>query len=135
MADGDGAVATRDPDALVKEIERTRENLARTIDSLTERVSPANAARRVATRAREQAARPGMWVHNRLRSICCRKRGGNRCTGVCGVQLRKVLVGHAEWDVGSGEVAGPDNGTAGDLVIVNGVGFERAGIVPAIDSS
>src|ERR1035438_4903251 len=58
MADGDGAVATRDPDALVKEIERTRENLARTIDSLTERVSPANAARRVATRAREQAARP-----------------------------------------------------------------------------
>jgi len=58
MADGDGAVATRDPDALVKEIERTRENLARTIDALTERVSPANAARRVAVRAREQAARP-----------------------------------------------------------------------------
>jgi hypothetical protein len=58
MADGDGVVATRDADALVKEIERTRENLARTIDALTERVSPANAARRVATRAREQAARP-----------------------------------------------------------------------------
>ena len=58
MADGDGVVATRDPDALVKEIERTRENLARTIDALTERASPANAARRVAARAREQAARP-----------------------------------------------------------------------------
>jgi hypothetical protein len=58
MADGDGAVATRDPDALVKEIERTRQNLARTIDALTERASPANAARRVAARAREQAARP-----------------------------------------------------------------------------
>jgi LPXTG-motif cell wall-anchored protein len=58
MADGDGVVSTRDPDALVKEIERTRENLARTIDALTERISPANAARRVAARAREQAARP-----------------------------------------------------------------------------
>ncbi len=58
MADGDGAVATRDPDALVTEIERTRENLARTIDALTERVSPRNAARRVANQAREQAARP-----------------------------------------------------------------------------
>jgi Protein of unknown function (DUF3618) len=58
MADGDGAVATRDPDALIKEIERTRQNLARTIDALTERASPANAARRVAARAREQAARP-----------------------------------------------------------------------------
>ena len=58
MADGEGAVATRDPDALVKEIERTRESLARTIDALTERVSPRNAARRVVAQAREQAARP-----------------------------------------------------------------------------
>jgi hypothetical protein len=58
MADGDGVVATRDPDVLVKEIERTRENLARTIDALTERASPANAARRVAARVREQASRP-----------------------------------------------------------------------------
>src|ERR1035441_9019119 len=58
MADGDGAVATRAPDALVKEIERTRESLARTIDALTERVSPRNAARRVVAQAREQAARP-----------------------------------------------------------------------------
>ena len=58
MADGDGVVATRDPDALVKEIERTRENLARTIDALTERASPAHAARRVAARVREQVSRP-----------------------------------------------------------------------------
>jgi Protein of unknown function (DUF3618) len=58
MADGDGVVATRDPDALVKEIERTRENLARTIDTLTERVSPANAAHRAIAAVREQAARP-----------------------------------------------------------------------------
>ena len=32
--------------------------LARTIDALTERVSPRNAARRVLVQAREQAARP-----------------------------------------------------------------------------
>jgi uncharacterized protein (TIGR03382 family) len=62
MADGDGVVATRDPDALVKEIERTRENLARTIDALTERASPANAARRVAARVREQASRPEVRI-------------------------------------------------------------------------
>jgi hypothetical protein len=46
-----GAAAARsDPDALVAEIERTRENLARTIDSLADRVSPANNARRLRAR-------------------------------------------------------------------------------------
>ncbi len=59
MAETERAVAPRDPDALVKEIERTRENLAQTIDALTERVSPANVARRAAGRAREQLASPG----------------------------------------------------------------------------
>ena len=44
MAEANGEVALRDPDDLVKDIERTRENLARTIDTLTERVSPANVA-------------------------------------------------------------------------------------------
>ena len=58
MAEANREVAARDPDALVTEIERTRENLARTIDALTERVSPRNAARRVAAQTREQAARP-----------------------------------------------------------------------------
>jgi Protein of unknown function (DUF3618) len=58
MTEGNGEVAVRDPDALVREIERTRENLARTIDALTERVSPANVARRTLARAREQASRP-----------------------------------------------------------------------------
>ena len=58
MAEADGEVALRDPDALIKEIERTRENLARTIDALTERVSPGSVARRTLARAREQAARP-----------------------------------------------------------------------------
>jgi hypothetical protein len=71
MADPDGAgtvqgaVATRgvivagnDADAIVAEIDRTRENLARTIDSLADRVSPANNVRRLRARLQEQAARP-----------------------------------------------------------------------------
>jgi hypothetical protein len=62
MADANGAVSVRDPDELVKEIERTRESLARTIDALTERASPANMARRVVERAREQVARPQVRI-------------------------------------------------------------------------
>ncbi len=58
MAEANGEVALRDQDALVKEIERTREDLARTIDTLTQRVSPANVARRAMSRALDQAARP-----------------------------------------------------------------------------
>jgi hypothetical protein len=54
-----GAVAPRsDPGALVAEIERTRADLARTIDSLADRVSPADNARRLRARLQEQAARP-----------------------------------------------------------------------------
>ena len=58
MAEVNGTVATRDPDALVKEIERTRENLARTVDQLADRVSPANLAHRALDQAREQLQRP-----------------------------------------------------------------------------
>ena len=69
MADPDGAVevhgtvamngrASSDPDALVAQIERTRENLARTIDGIADRVSPANNVRRLRERGREQIARP-----------------------------------------------------------------------------
>jgi 2-phosphoglycerate kinase len=58
MAEANGEVALRDSDALVKEIERTREDLARTIDTLTQRVSPANVARRALMRALDQASRP-----------------------------------------------------------------------------
>jgi uncharacterized protein DUF3618 len=62
MAEANGEVAVRDPDALVKEIERTRENLARTIDTLTERISPANVAKRAMSRARDQASRPELQI-------------------------------------------------------------------------
>jgi hypothetical protein len=43
-------------DVLVADIERTRENLARTIDAISDRLSPANAARRAADKARERVA-------------------------------------------------------------------------------
>ncbi len=42
------------PDALVGEIERTRANLARTIDEIADRVSPGNVARRTTDRAKER---------------------------------------------------------------------------------
>jgi len=53
-----GAVAKQDTDMIVAEIERTRENLAQTIDSLADKVSPANNVRRLKDRLAEQAARP-----------------------------------------------------------------------------
>lgn len=53
-----GAVTGKDPDAIVAQIERTRENLAQTIDTLAERVSPANNMRRLREQVAEQAARP-----------------------------------------------------------------------------
>jgi hypothetical protein len=57
MADTDTALEARDPDTLVSEIERTRDDLARTIDAIADRVSPANNARRVMARVREQASK------------------------------------------------------------------------------
>ena len=57
-AEANGRVAKRDSDEIVAEIERTRQNLARTIDSLADRVSPASNVRRLRERAAEQAARP-----------------------------------------------------------------------------
>jgi anti-sigma factor RsiW len=53
-----GSVTRRGPDAIVADIERTRQDLARAIDSIAERVSPANNIRRLRERAAEQASRP-----------------------------------------------------------------------------
>jgi hypothetical protein len=57
-AAGNGKVAKRDSDEIVAEIERTRQNLARTIDSLADRVSPANNVRRLRERTAEEMSRP-----------------------------------------------------------------------------
>ena len=57
MADTDTALVAQDPDTLVTEIERTRENLARTIDAIADRVSPANNARRIMARVREETSK------------------------------------------------------------------------------
>ncbi|ACY99389.1 MULTISPECIES: DUF3618 domain-containing protein [Thermomonospora] len=43
-----------DPEALEKEIERTREELARTIDEIVDRVNPRNVAQRGVTRLKEE---------------------------------------------------------------------------------
>jgi hypothetical protein len=57
-----GALAGRDPDALVAQIEHTREDLARTIDELADRVSPANNIRLLRERARQELSRPEVRI-------------------------------------------------------------------------
>ena len=57
-----GAVAKRDSDLIVAEIERTRENLAQTIDSLADKVSPASNVQRLKDRLADQAARPDVQL-------------------------------------------------------------------------
>ncbi|MCW2914805.1 MAG: hypothetical protein JWN52_2873 [Actinomycetia bacterium] len=44
----------RDPEALEREIERTRDELARTIDALADRVSPKHVASRSVARLKEE---------------------------------------------------------------------------------
>lgn len=53
-----GAVNGNNPDAIVAQIERTRESLAQTIDTLAERVSPASNIRKLRERVLEEVARP-----------------------------------------------------------------------------
>jgi hypothetical protein len=54
----DGHVTSGKPEVLVAQIERTREDLARTIDTLAERVSPGHNVRMLRERALQQASRP-----------------------------------------------------------------------------
>lgn len=57
-----GAVAKGDPEVLYAQIEQTREDLARTIDSLAERVSPASNLRLLRKKAAEQVGRPEVQI-------------------------------------------------------------------------
>jgi hypothetical protein len=57
-----GTVTKRDPDQIVAEIERTRENLARTIDTLAGKVSPANNVRMLKERVAGQVSRPDVQL-------------------------------------------------------------------------
>ena len=54
----EGAVAKSDPDLLMAQIEQTREDLARTIDDLAERVSPAGNVRMLRDRVAAQVSKP-----------------------------------------------------------------------------
>jgi hypothetical protein len=51
---GEVEPASLPPNALVGEIERTRANLARTIDEIADRVSPANVARRATDQVKDR---------------------------------------------------------------------------------
>ncbi|MCW2944822.1 MAG: hypothetical protein JWR24_1539 [Actinoallomurus sp.] len=51
------AERTPDPEAIEREIERTREELARSIDLLAERLNPKHAAKRGMAQAKEEAER------------------------------------------------------------------------------
>jgi len=57
-----GMSSRRDSDAIVAEIERTRQSLARTIDALTDRVSPAGNARRIRQTVTDQLSRPDVQL-------------------------------------------------------------------------
>jgi hypothetical protein len=69
MADTDIAPVAQDPKSLVTEIERTRDNLARTIDAIADRVSPAHVARRARQQVREQAGKVDKQVRERAGKI------------------------------------------------------------------
>jgi hypothetical protein len=56
MAETDTEPTALAPSELVTEIERTRANLAQTIDEITDRVSPANVARRSADRVKDRVS-------------------------------------------------------------------------------
>lgn len=60
------AETARDPDALQQEIERTRGELARTIDAIAERVSPKHAARRGVAMMKQNATHAREAVSERL---------------------------------------------------------------------
>jgi uncharacterized protein DUF3618 len=54
MAETDYESTNLPPDALVTQIERTRTDLARTIDEIADRVAPSNVARRANDQLRER---------------------------------------------------------------------------------
>jgi len=56
MADADIESKPVDPDALVADIDRTRAELARTIDAISDRVNPKKNARRAVEQLRQRAS-------------------------------------------------------------------------------
>ena len=57
-ATANGRAGKRDSEDIVAEIERTRQNLARTIDTLADRVSPTGNVRRLRERANRELSKP-----------------------------------------------------------------------------
>lgn len=77
----------RDPEALEREIERTRLELARNIDELAERVNPRNVAHRGAERLKEEAGQ----VVKTVQSMVALTESGDGEPGA--IDRRVVLAG------------------------------------------
>lgn len=58
MARGAEQPGAQSPDAIVREIEQTREQLALTVDALVDRTAPRNVARRAVARVRAAFVNP-----------------------------------------------------------------------------
>lgn len=91
MAQVDGEVAPRDPNVLIKEIESTRQDLARTIDALAERVSPGHLAEEARKRFRGEVSQ----ARERVRGEASRPQV--RMAGAAVAVATVALVAFALW--------------------------------------
>ena len=70
MADAEIDAKPVDQDALVADIDRTRAELARTIDAISDRVSPAKNAQRAMEQVRQRASRAGGHFGRAISNSC-----------------------------------------------------------------
>lgn len=90
---------TRDPAVIEREIELTRQELARSVDLLAERLSPKRFAQRGVARAKEEAGHVATDIRTMVRRESAERLSpltgpvliGSRPPGPCGVALRLLL--------------------------------------------
>ncbi|MEU6037110.1 DUF3618 domain-containing protein [Actinomadura sp. NPDC047616] len=91
----------RDPEALEREIERTRQELARTIDALADRVSPRNVAQRGAERIKEEAGQVAKVARTMLTPADGQepgeRAGGDRRALLIGVGVAVTITALVVW--------------------------------------
>jgi Protein of unknown function (DUF3618) len=102
MAQVDGEVAPRDPNVLIKEIESTRQDLARTIDALAERVSPGHLAQEARKRFQGEVSQARKRVQGEVSQARERVRGEAsrpqvRMVGAAVAVAAVALVAFALW--------------------------------------
>jgi hypothetical protein len=79
----------RDPETLEREIERTREELARTIDALADRINPKNAVRRGVSRFKDEVGHVAAAVG----SVVAPAESEERKAGAGGLRNAAIVVG------------------------------------------